>query len=222
MMRLKLAVLTMAILCASASVLASPVVFSNPYDVNSTNAYSSANGLHQSVADYDYDGSFSITDFHWWGIPYGTVPGFRFEIWSDDGTGLPGTNVYFENIIGDAGATAVGDQVSGLDVYKYGFDLATPFSGPGGKYWFSVVGLGQENWFWALSGSRQFNDDLQYVGTIGGTIVLGNPYENDFAFEISSGSSVVPEPATMTLFGLGLLGSALAARRSKKKNHTDA
>jgi hypothetical protein len=213
-----LSFLALALVVASASAIASPVVFSNPYDVNSTNAYSSASGLHQSVADYDYDGSFSITDFHWWGIPFGSDLGFRFEIWSDDGTGLPGTNVYFENIIGDAGATAVGDQVSGLDVYKYGFDLATPFSGASGKYWFSVVSLGQENWYWALSGSRQFNDDLQYVGTIGGTIVLGNPRENDFAFEISGGSSVVPEPTTMTLFGLGLLGSALAARRSKKKN----
>jgi hypothetical protein len=221
MMRLKLAVLTIAILCASVNVFAGQVVFSNPYDVNSISLYSSTTGLYQCVVDYDYNGSFSITDFHWWGSQIGDYDGFRFEIWSDNGSGLPGTNVYTESIVGDAGATATGDQVSFYDIYKYGFDLATPFSGAAGKYWFSVVGTAQGAWLWAVSGSRQFLNDLQYNVAIGGTIYNGSPWENDFAFEISSGSSVVPEPATMTLFGLGLLGSALAARRSKNKKQKD-
>ena len=76
------------------------VQFSHPYDENSTNAFSSfaypgEGPTHQSFADYYWDGSFTITDFHWWGVPdvpEVPVEGFWFQIYDQAvGSQLPGS-----------------------------------------------------------------------------------------------------------------------------------
>jgi len=208
----------------SAAAFANPVLFSNPYDVNSSNAYNStiANTGHeyQSFADYNYDGAAAITDFHWWGFTQGdeVLFGFQFDIYQDDGSGFPGTNVYSEYMAGDAGATAVGDDLIGFDIYKYGFDLANPWSGSAGKYWFSIRGVADNTdnarFYWALSSGRAFSNDLQYDNT-GGAYIKGAPEEADFAYELTG--NTVPEPATMTLFALGLLGTGIVSRKRKAK-----
>ena len=93
------------IIAFGASQAAALVVFSNPYDPNSTNAYSSwyqvgGEGLyHQSFADYMWEEPFYMTDFHWWGsfkgwtrpIPPSIVPDyFMIGIWKDVPAGAGG------------------------------------------------------------------------------------------------------------------------------------
>lgn len=200
------------------------VVYSNPYSPNSTNAWASATYMDVTgalieqycFADYYWDGSFDITDFHWWGATWDEqITGFTFEIWSHDGgSGKPGSLMYQEFFAGDAGATYFDYNSNySLDVFKYGVDLSAPFNpGVADYYWFSVYAHTTDNWwFWALGDGVQFNGDWatlppDYWEQVG-------LYDGDFAFELTGGDPI-PEPATMILVGLGLLG--MAARRRMK------
>jgi len=198
------------------------VVYSRPYDNTSTNSYSSVYALgelyHQCFADFYYDGSFTMSDFHWWGAPHDPfdISGFTFQIYSSAaGAAAPGALVYEEFFTGDANAQYFATNPNyGLDVYKYGIDLTTPFTPmETGYYWFSVYATTIEtNWFWALGSGVEFNQDWQHADIPSGGY-WQHPVEGDFAYEIT-GTNVIPEPGTLILLGLGLMG--LAARRFKK------
>jgi hypothetical protein len=144
------------------------VFFSAPYDPGSTNAFGADTSAPQYVyADYYWDGSFSITDFHWWGTTYADdhsyIDGFTVEIWSHDASWAgPDQALYSEYFAGDAGATFVETNVSyGLDVFKYGVDFSAPFTPLAtGYYWFSVYAHSSSDcWYWAQSDADQFNSN---------------------------------------------------------------
>ncbi len=199
------------------------VQFSHPYDFESTNAFSSYysdpnTGVHQSFADYYWDGSFSITDFHWWGTPWfdnADIDGFMFQIYDEAaGAPLPGNLLYEQFVAGDANAAPTGDDVVGNPVYSYWMDLTAPFTPVApGNLWFSVYAISDgdlDNWFWALGDGDPFQDDWIYEGMTNWyhlyEIDPGNP--DGFAFEITGGDAV-PEPTTLALFGIGLIGMAI-------------
>ncbi len=201
------------------------IVYSNPYSSNSTNAWASAYVNDGELlfeqycyADYYWDGSVDLTDFHWWGTPESgiQISGFTLEIWSNNGgSNMPDGLMYSEYFAGDAGATFVETNASyGYDIYKYGIDLSTPFSpGVADYYWFSIYAHTDVHWwYWALGDGVQYNGDWGYVPPDIWEQV--GPYDGDFAFELTGGDPI-PEPATMILVGLGLLG--MAARRKLKK-----
>lgn len=222
MKRILIATILLALLTSSAFAQ-SNVIFTNPYDWESTNAYSSfygSNFFNQSFTDYYTCEAVTITDFHWWGVPWydnADIDGFNFQIYnSAAGAPLPGDLLYEEFISGDVGATFTGDQTAGYDVYSYGFDLATPFvADASSHYWFSVVayqGGNMANWFWALGNDFVFDPDWQHA-YIGGDDFWVNPDESDFAFTITGDGTVVPEPTTLLLLGLGLAGVAWKRRK---------
>jgi hypothetical protein len=197
------------------------VIFSRPYDNTNYPAYSSVYAFdqlyHQCFTDFYYDGSFTMTDFHWWGMGYDIpdINGFTFQIYSNAaGAPAPGALLYDEYFAGDANAQYFDTNPQYGDVYKYGIDLTTPFTPlETGYYWFSVYAhTGSSNWFWSLGSGYDFNRDWQNA-EISGDPFWQNPAEGDFAFEIT-GTNVIPEPGTLILLGLGLLG--LAARRIKR------
>lgn len=78
-------------------------MYSHPFAADRV-AYKSQFDPGQSItyrgfADYYWDGSFTITDFHWWGISdfddNSTVGGFVFQIYGNDSaTDRPGDLLY--------------------------------------------------------------------------------------------------------------------------------
>lgn len=211
-------------LLAFAPTVQATVFYSNPYSSSSTDAWSSFyqpedNPYFQSYADYYYDGSFEMTDFHWWGGPYDyntDIDHFVFQIYDHDGSASrPGSLLYEQSVAGDAGASYVESRPDlSLDIYSYSLYLDTPFMPVSpGYYWFSIYAVGDgdlSNWFWAQGSGYHFNNDVQYWY---GDQYWNEDMEADFAFELT-GCDTVPEPATLSLFGLGLVG--LAFRRRKK------
>ncbi len=222
-------------IAALAALLLAPIAqasvqFSHPYDEASTTAFSSfyfapGNGAHQSFADYYWDGSFSITDFHWWGLPEynnSDIDGFVFQIYDQAaGAPLPGNLLYEQFVDGDANAAWVdyNDQYA-YDVYSYWLDLTTPFTpATAGNYWFSVYAISDGdlgNWYWALGDGDPFQADWMYVNLTDWMHLdeVAGYDPGGFAFEIT-GDREVPEPTTLALFGIGLVG--MAVRRLRRK-----
>ena len=230
-MKLRSVLLLAALLMLVAVPIAQATVqFSHPYDAASTNAFSSFytdpnTGMHQSFADYYWDGSFSITDFHWWGAPRNDnadIEGFMFQIY-DQGAGpsLPGSLLYQQYVAGDNNATWVdhNDQY-GDDIYSYWMDLTSPFTpAVSGHYWFSVYAISDgdlNNWFWALGAGDPFQEDWVLESmTNWWNLSEWDPYvTGGFAYEIT-GEDTIPEPGTLVLFGIGLVG--MAVRRFRRK-----
>jgi len=67
----------------------------------------------------------------------------------------------------------------------------------------------------ALGGS------ITYVGWEDKTLAQGSDWDyNDLIFAFANTSVAVPEPLTLSLFGMGLAGAALVGRRRNKKTTT--
>lgn len=111
-------------------------------------------------------------------------------------------NIFIADGSGTLGSSDPGVQVSGVelthvdagpggvnrDLWVYNFTVMAP-SGIGDTITLAAVGM-------------QFNGD---------TVAAGDPWNNAMPF----GITVVPEPGTAALLGLGLVGLAVSGRRSR-------
>lgn len=104
----------------------------------------------------------------------------------------------------------------GGNAYLFEFDLLTPFNAaPGVTYWLAIHAAedfdSRDEIYWVTT-----NDNATATGQESLEGTLDNWFSNgaEHAFYLTGVRQVgVPEPATLGLFGLGLLGLGFAARR---------
>jgi len=162
-------------------------------------------------------GANVVTDVHWWGVYAGTdSPGtdtFTIRIFEDNGGGPQTGALYqFSGIGGNR--TATGDRdASEFNMYAYSADVTPTLLTPGTTYWISILNDTtndpDDNWYWADSAEIGGNDSFRRVDGAAWTA-----WSSEEAFYLTGTGAVVPEPASMTLLGLGLAG--LVVRRYRK------
>ena len=171
-------------------------------------------------------GSNILADVHWWGIyVFGNSPEtdtFTIRIFGNNEGALndyPTANPLYEFSGIAGGRTATGDVISvalpgggaqDYDVYAYSADIAPLALAPNTTYWISIQNDtsndGDDSWLWATSANSGGNEHHRQNGGSWDTDKL-----EDLAFYLTG--PVVPEPASMTLLGLGIAGLAFRMRR---------
>ena len=166
-------------------------------------------------------GANVITDVHWFGVYDGDIADdFFINIYADDGFGAPtvlGTEIYSENI-GDVGRSITEFDVFGFVVYEYWAFVPEFEAIVGNYYWLSIVNAGSatSDWYWSFDRAGGNG-----VSTEFGNIWL--PVGDRLAFSLTNDSvgltndSVgVPEPSTLMLMGIGLVGLGWIGRKKKR------
>lgn len=193
---------------------AAPMLFSQPYDGQgsfwASQNDTAGNGNFASMwDDFMLADTATVTEMKWWGGYWnpgktGNITSWQVTFAANNG-GIPGGSLATYTFPGD-GNEAVAGGAYGYDVTGLGFVAIANT-----RYWVSVVpDIGfPPQWGWGTS-------------TVGGgdayQIYFGSGYrrDNNMAFELDGSSHApIPEPATLLLFGTGLVGAARRGWRKK-------
>lgn len=166
----------------------------------------------QEADDFELPSPSLIHDVHWWGIYFQQdepdADDFTIRFFNPASSGLPEASPFVSVAPVNLTRTETAMTALGDIVYQYEADLPSDvLASAGAAYFLSIVNSTQSsNWSWVADGTGTHYFRL---GEAGAWETSATP--TDHAFELTG--SIVPEPTTIALVGLGILG--LARRRRK-------
>ncbi|MBS1716212.1 MAG: PEP-CTERM sorting domain-containing protein [Armatimonadetes bacterium] len=205
-----------SVLGASAS---AALLYSNAWDGGDT-AFASQNdttgggygNYATTFAGFNVGGPVTINEVSWVGMffnnpVHGNITGFTLNFYSDN-AGSVGSLLSTQHFNGNASETSLGNSPLGFPVYGYDQNVAgVAISGAG---WVSIVADLAFPPQWGLA-SGVNTGPLGYQTFFGSTNQLGNSVNVKIY-----GDRAVPEPASMTVLGLGVAALARKRRAAKR------
>ena len=215
--RLALASLAALLLLVAAPAFAAQVlVYAQNPDflglVASQNDTSGTFGAYATAYDNFTLGSATNINLVYWAGGYfnpqsqGTITAWTVSFYADN-AGQPGGLLSTFNIAGNANETFVQNDVLGDPIYFYHTGISFN-AAAGTQYWLSVVPdvAFPPQWGWTSSST---GDGISYQDFFGHR--LTNP--TDLAFALYTQQTTTPEPGSLMLLGIGVLGAAGMLRR---------
>jgi hypothetical protein len=178
-------------------------------------------------------GATTITDVHWTGLyalnNVTPADNFRLEFFGDTGSGGPLSAPFLSLAIGNnAVRVDSGIDVAGIDLYRYSVDftaisVAPVLLSPGTPYWLSIFNdTGGDDvpnsWAWGGRLTGLSGDELAIRNA--SSDVWGSQSGTRLDFQLTDDAVVrpIPEPATVWLVVLALLGIAGCCGRPVRRS----
>jgi len=201
MKKLYLCIVVTLLVLPAATVQADVLFQQNPDNLS---AYWSYNPGQQMADNFSISAGGSITEVKWWGH-YGNdmTDDFTIRFYSDN-SGSPDTLLATHHIVSADEKTAISPTT-----YAYDAELTSAFTATAGTaYWISILNGSSGDWGWFSSNQT----GLLAMRPTDNDTWAGLP-KGDLSFELDGTTTEVPEPTTMLLLGLGLIGLAGARRK---------